>query len=1156
MKKIWTVCKNELKRYFISPLAYVYLISFLLLNASFAIYFGDFFNRGQADLLSMFTFLPWLYLLFVSGIASRLWAEEFHNKTIVQIATMPIDISSLVLGKFFAAWLFCGLALILTFPLWLSVNILGNPDNMVILLGYIGGFMLSGCMLAVAQTVSALTKSQVIAVVLAVIANLFFFWSGVEYILSFFRLFLNDTFVDTIASFSFLRHFNTLSKGLFGLNNLIFFISLIAFCNYTTTLIVNFKTAGTSGWLKSTDKTYTVCAWIMLLLGFFGVNILANNLTKDKQLDFTQEKLYTLSENTVKILQSLPEPVVAKLYFSPVLEKRNSLLREKFDNIRILLQKYKAASNGNFEYKVYYPKFLSTQEDVALANGVQAIPLIDLNQNALFGLTLEDSLQNKAVIPYFAQNNFGSLEQDISSKIYQLELRKKNIGIFTNLSIFGSSGDDGIINSPWEIVRVLEENYNVIRLKNEQDFADNNFDVLILLYPQNLSPKIIEAIKKYSQNNGKIIVLLDPANEASRSYTITTGALKSSDLGELEQFWHIKLYPQYVVADLKNSITVDATVDYNTNPTFTQDVIQFRLGKDDMNPFHPITSSLHEIMLASASVVMPEKEAYEQGKIEFTPLLKASDISSVMTSDVVIDGLNPQEILEYFRADNNQKIIAAEVIGKTKDNPFDLIVINDSDFLYDSFWMNKEILLENEYVRNIFDNANLLLNAIDYLSGDNTLIALRGKRATIRRFDDIEILRRINSLNYKQQEMALFAKTDKAKQALQEVWSKKNFEERENFTPDELAAISKIRGELDKARQELSDLRYQAFKDIKSIADKIAVFNIATIPATILLILLVCTLWRKRKNLSLPHIIRADKKLFQLSAVCLLLLAVGCISAHLTNLSSIDNYENKLVFPQLANRLNDVQKIELKNHEQTLTFVKKENMWILSEFDKLPLYQERIRHLLTTLANASYFARKSNKAENLAMFNLLPIEDEKSRAVKVSLYSDTGLLETFNLGDINIDIGRGAKAAYINFENQFQVWEISADFIDMDLDWHKWTYSNLWDLRYGRIDGSKSLQTNAEDKYAHIMKLLLNTPIIDVAEIKLTEPIHILSFFIEDGNYVDIYFYKQGDKAYALYKFNLPKQNHHLDLLQKYLQNKAVEIDAEKMEKIIELSRK
>jgi len=1155
MKKLLAVCKNELKRYFISPLAYVYLISFLLLNGSFAIYFGDFFNRGQADLLPMFTFLPWLYLLFVCGIASRLWAEEFNNKTIVQIATMPVNISTLVWGKFLAAWLFCGLALVLTFPFWLSVNLLGDPDNMVIFLGYIGSFILSGCMLAVAQTVSALTRSQVIAVVLAVIANLFFLWSGIEYILSLFRLFLSDSFVDTIASLSFLRHFNSLSKGLFGLNSAIFFVSLIVFCNYTTTLVVNFKTAGTSGWLKSTDKTYTTCAWLMLLLGFFGINILANNLTKDIQFDFTQEKLYTLTDNTVKIVQSLSEPVLAKLYFSPILEKRNSLLREKFDNIRILLQKYKDAANGNFDYKIYYPKFLSTQEDIALADGVQAIPLVDLNQNALFGLTLEDSLQNKAVIPYFAQNNIGSLEQDISSKIYNLGRQKKNVGILTDLTIFGSSGDDGIINNPWEIIRVLEENYNVIRLKEAQDFSDNKFDVLILLYPQQLTPELIDAVKKYSQNHGKIIALLDPANEASRSYTITTGTLKSSELGELEQFWHIKLYPQYVVADLKNSITVDATVDYNTNPTFAQDIIQFKLGRDDMNPQHPITADLHELMFASASVVMPEKTAYEQGSIKFYPLLKASDISSIMTSKVVLNGLNPQEILEYFTPDDNQKIIAAEIIGTTAENPFDLIVINDTDFLYDSFWMNKEMMLENEYVHNIFDNANLLLNAIDYLLGDNNLIALRGKRGLIRRFDGIETLRRINSLNYKRQEQELFAKVNAAKEALQEVWSKKNFEQRENFTPDELAAISKIRGELDKARQELSDLRYQAFKDIKLIANKVALLNIALIPVLIVFILLIVTLWRKRKNLHLPQITKFDIKFAKLSVFCLSLLLIGCFSAYWVNRSSIDNYENKLVFPNLQNQLNDIQKIELKSHQQTLTFVKKDNIWILQEFDKLPLYQERVRRLLTTLANARYFARKSDRAENLAMFNLLPIEDEKSHAVRVSLYDNTDIVATFNLGDINIDIGRGAKAAYINFDNQFQVWEVVADFVDMDLDWHKWTYSNLWDLRYGRIDGNKTAQANAADKYAHIMKLLLNTPIIDVADTKLTKPVKILSFFIEDGNYVDIYFYQQNDKAYAQYKFNLMKENHHIDLLQKHLQNRAVEIDLDKMEKIIELSR-
>ena len=172
MSKLWIVTKNELMRYFVSPLAYIYLLSFLLLNGSFAVYFGDFFNRGQADLLPMFEFQPWLFLLFIPGIAMRLWAEEFRQKTVVQIVTQPVAIRTLVLGKFFAAWLFCGLALVLTFPFWITVNILGTPDNGVIALGYVAGFVLAGCMLAISQTMSALTKNQVIALVLAVIWRL------------------------------------------------------------------------------------------------------------------------------------------------------------------------------------------------------------------------------------------------------------------------------------------------------------------------------------------------------------------------------------------------------------------------------------------------------------------------------------------------------------------------------------------------------------------------------------------------------------------------------------------------------------------------------------------------------------------------------------------------------------------------------------------------------------------------------------------------------------------------------------------------------------------------------------------------------------------------------------------------------------------------
>ena len=213
MKKLWIVTKNELLRYFISPLAYVYLVAFLLLNGSFAVYFGHFVDRGIAGLGSMFAFQPWLYLLFIPGISMRLWAEEFRSKTVVQLLTMPVSVSTLVWGKFLASWIFAAAALVLTFPFWLTVNYLGSPDNGVIAGSYLGSWVLAGCMLAISQTMSALTKNQVIALVLAVIVNFLFFLSGVEYVLGFFRMFAPAAVVDMVASFSFLVHYGTLPAG-------------------------------------------------------------------------------------------------------------------------------------------------------------------------------------------------------------------------------------------------------------------------------------------------------------------------------------------------------------------------------------------------------------------------------------------------------------------------------------------------------------------------------------------------------------------------------------------------------------------------------------------------------------------------------------------------------------------------------------------------------------------------------------------------------------------------------------------------------------------------------------------------------------------------------------------------------------------------------
>ena len=266
ISSIKTIVKYELLRYFLSPLAYVYLVSYLLLSGSCAVYFGHFFVNGQANLWSLFDYQPWIYLLFIPGISMRSWAEEFRSKSIIQLMTSPVKLQAAVWGKFLASWLFACFAITLTFPFWITVNIYGTPDNTVIFIGYLACFVLAGAMLAISQTMSSLTKNPVISLVLSVFVNLLFFWSGFEYVLFWARELFSDVIVDTIISFSFLTHFDTLSRGLVEFRDIIYFGSLIVFFNLLTMVFVSLRTKGTSGLISSANLKH---GFIVLFLLYY-----------------------------------------------------------------------------------------------------------------------------------------------------------------------------------------------------------------------------------------------------------------------------------------------------------------------------------------------------------------------------------------------------------------------------------------------------------------------------------------------------------------------------------------------------------------------------------------------------------------------------------------------------------------------------------------------------------------------------------------------------------------------------------------------------------------------------------------------------------------------------------------------------------------------
>lgn len=241
MHAVLTIYRRELSSYFSTPIAYVFIVIFLMLSGIFTFYLGGLFERGQADLQSFFNYLPWLYLFLVPAISMGMWAEERKSGSIEMLMTLPVSVTQAVIGKFLAAWLFIGIALMLTFPLWVTVNYLGEPDNPVIFAGYVAAFLMAGAYLAIGSCISAITRNQVIAFVIAIMVCFGFILSGFSLVLDLFTGWAPQVVVNAISGMSFLTHFNAITKGVIDVRDIIYFVSFIACWLFANIILVEMK---------------------------------------------------------------------------------------------------------------------------------------------------------------------------------------------------------------------------------------------------------------------------------------------------------------------------------------------------------------------------------------------------------------------------------------------------------------------------------------------------------------------------------------------------------------------------------------------------------------------------------------------------------------------------------------------------------------------------------------------------------------------------------------------------------------------------------------------------------------------------------------------------------------------------------------------------
>jgi ABC-2 type transport system permease protein len=244
MKAVWTIAKRELVAYFTSPVAYIFLVIFLLLTGFFTFTAGSFFERGEASLPAIVGWHPWLFLVLVPAVGMRVWAEERRSGTIELLLTLPIAPWQAIVAKFLASWAFLAVALLLTFPAVVTVNLLGSPDNGIIAAGYLGSLLLAGAYLAITCMTSAMTRNQVVALILSVVICLFLILAGFNPVTDLLTRWASPALVDTVAAFSVVTHFDGFQRGVIDARDLLFFLSVIGFALFATGVVIRGHRAG------------------------------------------------------------------------------------------------------------------------------------------------------------------------------------------------------------------------------------------------------------------------------------------------------------------------------------------------------------------------------------------------------------------------------------------------------------------------------------------------------------------------------------------------------------------------------------------------------------------------------------------------------------------------------------------------------------------------------------------------------------------------------------------------------------------------------------------------------------------------------------------------------------------------------------------------
>jgi ABC-type uncharacterized transport system involved in gliding motility auxiliary subunit len=607
-------------------------------------------------------------------------------------------------------------------------------------------------------------------------------------------------------------------------------------------------------------RNSALIALLSAALLFVAVNIIAGEYLASARLDLTQQGLYTLSSGSRATLAHIDEPITLRFYYSPRLGQEIPSYGVYADRVREMLKEYEALAKGKIVLEVLDPAPFSPTEDRAVAFGLQGVPLDQGGEQVYFGLAATNATDDQEIISFFQTDRERFLEYDLTKLIHSLAFPKKTvIGLATELPLEGDimAGMQGRPLVPYVVLDQLRQLYDVHSIGTDFDAVPADVDVLMLVHPQNLSPKTLYAIDQFVLKGGRALVFVDPNSETQRGHPSQLnppGAPNDSDLQPLFKAWGLQMESKVIAGDRQAARRVNAGTE--EHQVAVDYLVWLSLSAANLNHDDLITADLTQINMASAGIL----DKLPDAKTSFTPLISTSMDSMAIPVATVQGAPDPAGMLRDFQPGGKQLVLAAHVTGpadtafpdgppppdkkddkaatsppapapqlKTAAQPINIVVVADTDILDDRFWVQVQDFFGQRVAVPVANNGDFVANAVDMLSGGADLISLRSRGTSARPFTLVENIQHAADTKYEQSEKSL---EDRLKDTQAKMKSLRDAGGKPGVAPDaaQNEAIENFRSQLLATRQQLRQVQLAEREDINRLKAWLEFFDIALIP--------------------------------------------------------------------------------------------------------------------------------------------------------------------------------------------------------------------------------------------------------------------------------------------------------------------------------------